>query len=76
LGALPLNARLVTVADAHPAVLAWLGGVAGHRVSALGLDSFGQSGDIQDLYRTYSLDTDAIIDAAARALLDGRAAFS
>jgi pyruvate dehydrogenase E1 component len=70
LGRLPSAARLVTVVDGHPATLAWLGGIAGHRVTALGVDSFGQSGDIPDLYRTYGLDAEAIIDAAARALLD------
>jgi len=35
----------------------------------LGVDRFGQSGDIADLYRVYGLDRDAIIDAAARACL-------
>ncbi len=35
----------------------------------LGVDHFGQSGDIPDLYRVYGIDSDAIIDAAARALL-------
>ena len=32
----------------------------------LGVDRFGQSGDLPDLYREYRLDVDAIIDAAAR----------
>jgi pyruvate dehydrogenase E1 component len=35
----------------------------------LGVDNFGQSGDIPDLYRVYGIDADAIIDAAARACL-------
>ena len=35
----------------------------------LGVDRFGQSGDIPDLYRAYGIDTDAILDAAARACL-------
>ena len=33
-----------------------------------GIESFGQSGDISDLYRTYRIDTAAIIDAVARAI--------
>ena len=37
----------------------------GMRVSPLGISSFGQTGDLPDLYRTYRLDADAIIDAAA-----------
>jgi pyruvate dehydrogenase E1 component len=58
-------AGLVTVMDGHPATLSWLGSVRGHRSRSLGLDRFGQSGDIPDLYRTYGLDAEAILDAAA-----------
>ena len=63
------NAALVTVVDGHPGVLEWLGSVHGHSVQALGVEHFGQSGDIPDLYRTYRLDVDAILDAAAAACL-------
>jgi pyruvate dehydrogenase E1 component len=63
------GAALVTVTDGHPASLSWLGAVARHSVVPLGVDRFGQSGDIPDLYREYGLDPDAIIDAAARACL-------
>jgi pyruvate dehydrogenase E1 component len=35
----------------------------------LGVDRFGQSGDIPDLYRAYGIDTEAILEAAARACL-------
>lgn len=65
LGRLAPGAGLVTVVDAAPATLSWLGGVLGQRVSSLGLDSFGQVGDLPDLYRHYRLDTDAIVEAAA-----------
>jgi|GEM_PF-1635282 len=51
--------------DFHPATLSWLGAVAGHAIVPLGVDRFGQSGDIPDLYRAYGIDTDAILDAAA-----------
>jgi pyruvate dehydrogenase E1 component len=70
LGALAPGAALVTVLDGHPAALSWLGAVAGHRVEALGVDRFGQSGDIADLYQEYGLDSTAIVAAAARACLD------
>ena len=33
---------------------------------AIGVERFGQSGSIPDLYRAYGLDADAIVDAAAR----------
>ena len=73
LAALPPSAGLITVLDGHPATLSWLGSVQQHRVYALGVDRFGQSGDIPDLYRTYGLDTDAIIDASARLLVSSGA---
>jgi pyruvate dehydrogenase E1 component len=63
------GAALVTVTDGHPATLSWLGAVARTRIVPLGVERFGQSGDIPDLYREYGIDADAIIDAAARACL-------
>jgi pyruvate dehydrogenase E1 component len=63
------GAALVTVLDGHPATHAWLGSVRGQRVVPLGPDHFGQSGDIPDLYREYGIDTDAILDACAQALV-------
>jgi pyruvate dehydrogenase E1 component len=77
LGQLAPGAALVTVGDFHPATLSWLGAVADLTIVPLGVDHFGQSGDIPDLYRAYEIDADAIIDAAARACLlaaRGRAA--
>jgi len=69
LGALPTGAGLVTVFDGAPGALSWLGSVRGHRLAPLGLDQFGQSGDIPDLYRVCRLDLDAILDAAAGLLV-------
>ncbi|MGL6043066.1 MAG: transketolase, partial [Sandaracinobacteroides sp.] len=65
LAQLPAEAGLVTILDGAPAALSWLGGVRGHRVSPLGTDRFGQTGTLQDLYREYRLDADAIVEAAA-----------
>ena len=64
------DARIVTVCDAHPATLAWLGAVNGHRVRSLGVNQFGQSGDIIDLYREYQIDQEAIISAATSLLAE------
>ena len=55
--------------DAHPATLSWLASVRRQRVVPLGVERFGQSGDLPDLYREYRLDVDAIIDAAARVVM-------
>jgi pyruvate dehydrogenase E1 component len=71
LAPLARGAALVTVLDGHPATHAWLGAVRGQRVVPLGVDHFGQAGDIPDLYRAYGLDTDAILDACAQAMLAG-----
>ncbi len=69
LSALSPGAGLVTVIDGSPGALSWLGGVKGMRVSPLGVDRFGQTGDLPDLYRSYRLDAEAIIDAAAELFL-------
>jgi len=69
LSALAPGAGLVTVLDGSPGALSWLGGVRGMRVSPLGTDRFGQTGDLYDLYHEYRLDADAIIDAAAELFL-------
>lgn len=37
---------IVTVCDAHPATLGWLGAIRGHRTRALGVEHFGQTGSI------------------------------
>lgn len=65
LAQLPPTAGLVTVCDASPASLSWLGSVHGHRVNPLGTDRFGQTGTLQDLYAEYRLNADAIVEAAA-----------
>jgi pyruvate dehydrogenase E1 component len=63
LAGLPGAARLVTVLDGHPAALAWLGAVAGHRVTPLGVDRFGECGRIDELYRAHGIDADAVRNA-------------
>jgi pyruvate dehydrogenase E1 component len=70
LAPLSRNAGLVTLLDGAPASLSWIGGVYGHRVSPLGVDRFGQTGTLNDLYREYRLDADAIVEAAAELFLD------
>jgi pyruvate dehydrogenase E1 component len=69
LGTLSPDAGLVTVLDGHPATLSWIGAVRRQRIVSLGVDRFGQSGNIPDLYRIYGLDADAMVDAAARVLV-------
>ena len=67
----PPHCGLVTVLDGHPATLAWLGAVAGHRTRALGVEHFGQTGELADLYEHYGIDANAIV-AAAQAIAPGK----
>ena len=67
----PSHCALITVIDGHPATLAWLGAVAGHRTRSLGVEHFGQTGTIDDLYRHYGIDANGIV-AAAQAVSPGR----
>jgi pyruvate dehydrogenase E1 component len=64
LAGLPPHCAIITVTDAHPAALGWLGSVHGHRTRALGVEHFGQTGRIADLYAHYGIDTQAIIRAS------------
>ncbi len=52
---------LITVIDAHPATLSWLGSVHGHRVAGLGVEHFGQTGTVADLYRHFGIDRNSIL---------------
>jgi pyruvate dehydrogenase E1 component len=65
LAPLAATAGLVTAIDGSPSALSWLGSVRGMRTSPLGTERFGQTGDLDDLYRIYRLDAEAVIDAAA-----------
>ncbi|MDC0989003.1 1-deoxy-D-xylulose-5-phosphate synthase N-terminal domain-containing protein [Rhodospirillales bacterium] len=58
------HANIVTVIDGHPATLAWLGSVYGHKLISLGVEHFGQAGTIKDLYTHFDIDADAICSAA------------
>jgi pyruvate dehydrogenase E1 component len=63
------GAGLVTLCDAAPASLSWLGGVLGQRVAPLGVGRFGQTGNLPDLYAAYRIDGAAITEGIAELLL-------
>ncbi|MEO1019955.1 MAG: transketolase, partial [Pseudomonadota bacterium] len=64
LEALPPHCTIITLLDGHPATLAWIGSVFGHRTRALGIEHFGQTGRIADLYRHHGIDTAGILHTA------------
>ena len=55
---------LVTVLDGHPHTLSFLGAVNDAPISCLGVQDFGQSGDVEDLYRHFGIDAETIVGAA------------
>jgi pyruvate dehydrogenase E1 component len=55
---------IVTVHDAASHNLAWLGSVFGARLLPIGVDAFGQSGTIDDLYRSFDMTSAQIVNAA------------
>jgi pyruvate dehydrogenase E1 component len=67
----PPHCGVITVIDGHPATLAWMGSVMGHRTRSLGVEHFGQTGTIKDLYRHFGIDAQGII-AAAEMIAPGR----
>lgn len=62
------EAPIVTVHDASPHAMAWMGSVFGQRTYPLGPVSFGETGSIDDLYEAHRLSTDKIINAVIGAL--------
>lgn len=60
----PRSAPIVTVHDAASHTMAWLGSALGRHCLPLGVDSFGQSGSVHDLYEAYDLNPGSIVNAA------------
>jgi pyruvate dehydrogenase E1 component len=57
-------APIVTVLDGHPHTLSFLAAVRGVAIACLGVQDFGQSGDVEDLYRYFGIDAETIVGAA------------
>jgi pyruvate dehydrogenase E1 component len=57
-------APIVTVLDGHPHTLSFLAGIHGTAIACLGVADFGQSGDVDDLYRHFGIDTATVVGAA------------
>ncbi|MCC5991826.1 MAG: transketolase [Rhodobacteraceae bacterium] len=65
LAPMPRHCALVTVLDGHPATLSWLGAVAGHRTIPHGVEHFGQTGTIGDMYRHFRIDRHALVESVS-----------
>jgi pyruvate dehydrogenase E1 component len=64
----PAGVPVVTVHDAASHAMAWIGSALGVPCVPLGVDSFGQSGTVADLYELHDLVPGAIVNAALAAL--------
>ncbi len=62
------RAPIVSIHDGSSHALAWLGSALGSPQVAMGVDSFGQSGNIQDLYKIHDLDSGSIVNGALAAI--------
>jgi pyruvate dehydrogenase E1 component len=62
-------APIVSVLDGHPHTLAFLSAINASPIACLGVQDFGQVGDVTDLYRHFGIDT-ATIQGAAWDLID------
>ena len=56
----PRDTKIITVIDGHPMTLSWLGSVYGHKTLPLGVDRFGQTGNINDLFEEFAIDSQSI----------------
>jgi len=65
-----INTKLpsITITDSHPHSLIWIGAALGSETFSLGINTFGQSGEIEKLYEEYMLDTQTIVDACLNVL--------
>jgi pyruvate dehydrogenase E1 component len=57
-------APIVSVLDGHPHTLSFLAAVQGAPIAPLGVEAFGQSGEVEDLYREYGIAPETIVGAA------------
>ena len=72
LAQVPKGCGLVTAIDGHPVTLGWMSGVMGQRTTPLGVEHFGHTGSVADLYRHFEIDAQAIAAAARVFLSKGR----
>ncbi|MEK9678231.1 MAG: hypothetical protein VW169_07560 [Rhodospirillaceae bacterium] len=59
---LPAHCKFFTVIDGHPTTLSWLGVAHGHQTVALGVEHFGQTGSIGNLYAHFGIDARSIVE--------------
>jgi pyruvate dehydrogenase E1 component len=61
---LPPGVPIVALVDGHPHTLSFLGAATGAAVACLGVQRFGQSGDLAELYEHHAIDAESVVGAA------------
>ncbi len=61
---------IITIIDGHSSSLSWIGGVLGHKIFPMGVNKFGKSGDLEEVYKYTNIDFKSIIDRLAKLLLN------
>ena len=64
------NSPIISIIDAHSSSLAWVGSVLGHKVYPMGINKFGQSGDLNEIYSYTNIDFKSIIDRIAKSIVN------
>jgi pyruvate dehydrogenase E1 component len=58
------SAPIVTVLDGHPHTLSFLAAINTVPIACLGVNDFGQVGDVDDLYQHFGIDSETIVGVA------------
>ncbi|MBF95760.1 MAG: transketolase [Pelagibacterales bacterium] len=69
LSAVDRSVPVITIIDGHSSSLSWIGAVKGQKVIPLGVNNFGQSGDLNELYQISEIDLNSIVDRIAKFIL-------
>ena len=64
------DSLIISIIDAHSSSLSWIGSVLGHKVYPMGINKFGQSGDLNEIYSYTNIDFKSIIDRIAKSIVN------
>ncbi len=64
-----INTPIITIIDGHSSALSWIGSVKGQKVIPMGVNNFGKSGDLKEVYSLNEINLNSIVDRIARLIL-------
>ena len=60
---------IITIIDGHSSSLSWIGSIKGQKIIPLGVKDFGQSGNLNEIYKASEIDLNSIVDRIAKFIL-------